>query len=209
MFTAESGRAPLMVVAIREAKQWAGANEKKIEDNYHVLSDSLRASLSTAWCASFVNYCLKDSGSQYERSASSQFPISSRRFERIKKPVYGALVVFKNYRTDNGKAHGTGHVTFLFGFNKQGHIVALGGNQGNTIKFSPYKTHGDSAAFNVGTKNFPIWVTQRFHEYYVPSAYYSFATNDELTGETVDEAELNKLLLGIKINGRPSGESTR
>lgn len=202
-------QAPWMEVAIREAKQWAGVNEHSIEDNYHVLSGSLSANLTTAWCASFVNYCLKDSGSQYERSASSQFPISSRSFEKIDKPVYGALVVFKNYRTDNGKAHGTGHVTFLYGFNKLGQIVALGGNQGNAIKFSPYKAIGDSSAFNVGTKKLPVWVVQRFYGYYVPSAYSAFAKKDSLGEESVDEALLNSQLLGIKSNRRPSSESTR
>ena len=202
-------QAPWMEVALREAKQWAGANERNIEDNYHDLSGSLNANLSTAWCASFVNYCLKDSGCQYERSASSQFPISSRSFERIDKPVYGALVVLKNYRVDNGKAHGTGHVTFLYGFNKLGRIVALGGNQGNTIKFSPYKAEGDSPMFNVGGKKAPVWVVQRFFGFYVPSAYSAFAKKDALDGGFVDEEVLNLQFLGIRSNRRPSGESTR
>jgi uncharacterized protein (TIGR02594 family) len=202
-------KAPWMDVAIREAKQWAGKDESEIKDNYHLLSGSLKSSLATAWCASFVNYCLKDSGSQYELSASSQFPIASKKFRCIDNPVYGALVVLKNYLVNDGSAHGTGHVTFFYGFNRQGKIVALGGNQGNKIKCSVYKASGDSAPFNVGNKKKPVWVVQRLYGYYIPTAYAPVAGDGGVGDDLCDEVEVNRLLIGLAIGRRVSGESTR
>jgi LysM repeat protein len=89
--------APWMAVAVREAKQWHGSGEKIIQDNYHHLIGSKGSLSNTAWCASFVNYCLKESSYDYSRKypQSSQFPAYDKlKFIEVNKPVYGALMVF-------------------------------------------------------------------------------------------------------------------
>ncbi len=54
-----------MAIAIREVTEWHGTGEKKITDNYHNLTGSKGSLGSTAWCASFANYCLKETGYDY------------------------------------------------------------------------------------------------------------------------------------------------
>ena len=74
-----------------------------------------------------MNYCLKLSNTSYERSASSQFPVTSRKFKKIEKPVYGAILVMRNYVKSSGVYAGTGHVTFVCGKEEDGSIAGLGG----------------------------------------------------------------------------------
>ncbi|AZN35325.1 TIGR02594 family protein [Iodobacter ciconiae] len=164
-------KAPWMEIAIREAKEWAGYHEKKmpakdnskgiITDNYHKEIGS-NATLSTAWCAAFVNYCLKESGFAYVKGAagtSSQFPAMSKHFVKIDKPVYGAIVV---YRHTNPK-YGTGHVAFMYAKIDRGDFAVLGGNQGDTIKINPH--------IEVYIKA----VKAKVVGFYVPAAYYAHA----------------------------------
>lgn len=135
-------RAPWMEVAVREAKQWGSKNEKVITktDNYHNeigLSGNLA---STPWCASFVNYCLKDSNYPHEKSASSQFPIRSKKFTKLDNPVYGCIAVFRNpvpKKDAQGNIYYLGHVGFIYGKTNGGDLILLGGNQGNSISFNP------------------------------------------------------------------------
>jgi uncharacterized protein (TIGR02594 family) len=152
-----------MEVAIREARQWAGYHESKSEsdsaikkkrgskgvitDNYHknvgVVIDNKTPTLSTAWCASFANYCLKDSGNSYLKSASSQFPVKSKKFIKIAAPIYGALVVYKQ-NNNTGK----GHVAFMLSKIESEDYAVLGGNQGQSITLNPHKkVYLDSLGF--------------------------------------------------------------
>ncbi|HBX2690614.1 TPA: TIGR02594 family protein, partial [Klebsiella pneumoniae] len=139
--------APWMAIAIREVTEWHGTGEKKITDNYHNLTGSKGSLGSTAWCASFANYCLKETGYDYSRSftKSSQFPVYDKtKFIEIKNPVYGALMVFRTYVESSDEFTGNGHVTFVYGKTSNGDIAGLGGNQGGkaygggTIKLSMY-----------------------------------------------------------------------
>jgi uncharacterized protein (TIGR02594 family) len=123
-------RAPWMDVAIREARQWAGSDEKVITktDNYH-RELSLSGQLNTVpWCASFVNFSLKEAGYPFEKSASSQFPVRSKKFIKIERPVYGALMVWKK--------GSEGHIAFAYAKDSvSGEVIALGGNQNDRITF--------------------------------------------------------------------------
>ncbi|PLL57301.1 hypothetical protein CWN17_16305 [Klebsiella pneumoniae] len=91
--------APWMVVAIKEAQKWKGADESIItkKSNYHQLIGYGKmlpnlVGSNHAWCASFVNYCLQEVG-----YAKSHFPFRARsfigdsNFFEISKPVYGAI----------------------------------------------------------------------------------------------------------------------
>ncbi|MGL6016368.1 MAG: TIGR02594 family protein [Selenomonadaceae bacterium] len=140
-----------MEVAVREAKQWAGHHESKaksdakkgskgvIADNYHkevgVVIGESTPTMETAWCASFVNYCLKDSGHSYTKDPSSQFASTSKKFVKIERPVFGAIVVYKH----TIKKYGTGHTGFVYAKINDGDYAILGGNQGESITLNPHK----------------------------------------------------------------------
>jgi len=82
----------------------------------------------TPWCAAFVGGVLEESGimsSRFESAASYLkwgVPVA--------KPVLGCVVVFQ--RT------GGGHVGFVVGIDAAGHLMVLGGNQGDMVKISPF-----------------------------------------------------------------------
>jgi uncharacterized protein (TIGR02594 family) len=199
-------QAPWMLKAIEEGKKWAGKYEDVITktENFHKEIGQTGNLSSTPWCASFVNFCLKSSGVPYEPSASSQFPISSKKFIKIDKPVYGCLMVMRNYVVETGKFAGSGHVTFVYGRNENGRIACLGGNQKDSIKVSDYATTGDSAKFKINK----ILMAQRFYAFYIPASYAEYAKKTvELA--VVDSVDINKGLLNIANAGVTKNESSR
>lgn len=182
MLPSEQKRAPWMEVAVREAKQWAGFRESEaklkkkggkgvIADNYHelvgVVIDRATPTLSTAWCASFVNYCLKDSGYPYTRDPSSQFPTRSSKFVKIASPIYGAIVVYKH----TNRQFGNGHVAFVYARLEGGDLAVLGGNQGESITLNTHRgVYLDQLKCNlVG--------------FYVPATYLAYANRVLKTGD--------------------------
>lgn len=181
-------RAPWMEVALAEAKRWAGKKEDEItkESNYHALLKTGRNTLvgnSNPWCASFVNWCLKQAG--YPPTAS---PASSQSFRRdknyiaIDKPLYGSVVVF----TD---AHDStrGHVGFLYAFDEKDRPIVLGGNQSDTI-------------------NFESGFSKKLSGYFVPLLYAEFAKKEIADGASImrnSTAELNRAF-GIKVRKKKS-----
>jgi uncharacterized protein (TIGR02594 family) len=206
----EQKRAPWMAVAMKEATKWAGKKEAIITktDNFHH-EIGLRGDLeNTPWCASFVNYCLMESGNPYEKSASSQFPISSKKFLCIDKPIYGAIMVLKNYFAGTNKAHGSGHVTFVYGISDNGKVVCLGGNQGDRIKLSGYAHSGISSVFALKHNGESIKLEQRFHGFYIPTTYSEFA-KEEIEAPFINMDNASSVLLGGGAGKMSTVESTR
>ncbi len=201
---ADQKQAPWMLKAIEEAQTWAGKDEKVITktENFHKDIGQAGTLANTPWCASFVNFCLKSSNTPYEASASSQFAVSSKKFIKIDKPVYGALMVMRNYVVETGKFAGTGHVTFVYGKTAGGGIAGLGGNQKDSIKISQYTTGGDSALFKLKK----VAMAQRFHGFYIPATYAEYAKQ---AGDlaTVNVVDVNKNLLKIQNAGVSKNES--
>lgn len=125
--------APWMNIALSEAKKWHGTKEDHITSNYHALIGhgwikNLVGTLN-AWCSSFVNYCFQESG--YHKTAPDPYRAisffrDSINFFEIKKPIYGCAA---------SSGH---HATFVYGKSKSGALICLGGNQSDTIKFSPF-----------------------------------------------------------------------
>lgn len=170
LFDAKPVRAPWMLIALREAKLFAGKDETDITKtrNYHrLVTDTDRAGGRTKeqrkaeskpqwdglptlagnhnpWCAAFVNYCLKEAGFPPAGSFMSSFGFAEdrMRFKKIKKPVYGAI---RFNRTSLG-----GHVCFIYG--KLGaKLVVLGGNQGDEICFEhPSNEKGEAFFLPIG-----------------------------------------------------------
>jgi uncharacterized protein (TIGR02594 family) len=202
----EHRQAPWMVTAIDEGKRWAGRDEAIINSsrNYHRESGSAGTLQHTPWCASFVNYCLMESGSLYMKSASSQFPVHSRKFVRIEEPVYGALMVLRNYCADTGEFVGTGHVTFVYGRTNDGKIAGLGGNQGDTVRISVYAQSGISSRFTLHRRA----MHQKFFAFYIPASYVEYAKK-EGSPMVVDPGDVNRTLLGIRRAAVTANENTR
>lgn len=199
-------QAPWMTVAIDEAKRWAGNHESIItrSRNYHRELDTVGNLGNVPWCASLVNFCLKESGTPYERSQSSQFPVTSRKFVKIDKPVYGALMVLRNYDKETGKFAGSGHITFVYGRTGSDAIAGLGGNQGNTLKLSRYRSSGTSSTFRLNGRT----LEQRFHAFYIPATYAEYAQHCPDIA-TVSIEDVNKNLLGINQTPTSRNEGTR
>ncbi|MGP4120778.1 LysM peptidoglycan-binding domain-containing protein [Psychrobacter aquimaris] len=194
--------APWMEIAIREARQWAGYHETKsksnsksgskgvITDNYHKLvgvviggNKPYTPNLTTAWCASFINYCLKEKKYAYAKDPSSQFPTKyPEKFIKISKPVYGAIVVYKH----TNREYGTGHVALVYAKLNNGDYAVLGGNQGESITLNTHKgVYLDS-------------LKCKFVGYYIPKSYKSIAdsliqNNSEFI-KTVSLSEAKKSL---------------
>lgn len=129
--TVSENLAPWMPIAIREAKQWSGVSEAKIEDNYHALVGwaipELRNMVGTkrAWCASFVNYCLQESGyTKWKTAPQAKAILNDSNFTQISKPIYGAIALYS-----------TSHVCFVLATlpNNPNRFIRLGGNQGDQI----------------------------------------------------------------------------
>lgn len=179
--------APWMSIAIREAMQWKGRKAPKISDNYHN-EIGQNGTLSTVpWCASFANYCLKESGFSYVKSRSSQFPVNSRLFIKIDKPIYGALMVLRTYSKSSGKwLGGRGHVGFVYGKTKNGKLAVLGGNQNSSIKLSEYRECGVSLEYY--SESLSQIVQIKHYAFYIPVAY-SAKRDDELS--VIDSTGVN------------------
>lgn len=203
---ADQKTAPWMPVAIEEAKKWAGKDESiiTVTGNFHKrvgLSGNMN---TTPWCASFANYCLMTAGAPYEKSASSQFATWSKKFKKIDKPVYGAIMVMRNYFEGTGKAHGTGHVTFVYGKTADGNIAGLGGNQSDRLKLSRYKLREPSATFRLNGR----WLEQKFHGFYIPVTYEEYAKLQP-EPDVVNIDDVNKNFLNIANATSSANENTR
>ena len=215
VMVADQKRAPWMEVAVAEAKKWAGYFEsqrvflekkKKAEKkggatpigvipiNYHkeVEVGIKNASLgNTAWCASFANYCLKSANYEYELSASSRFPVHSKKFVKIDSPVYGALVVYKNPKEPK-----KGHVAFVYSKIEKGDIAVLGGNQGDAITIN-----GDAAVYDALLHYEKLG-------YFVPASYLKYAESVLAKGGDLGApVPINKLR--ELLFGRSGGDTLR
>lgn len=110
---------------------------------------------------------------------------------QIEKPIYGCIAVVMNR---SGHGHHTG---FVFARQNKDMIVLLGGNQGDTIRFSPFtmehtkyqKTRKDKVGKEITITG---WTDKLL--YFVPVAYAKHA-NDDLEKDdlsTISSTQLNK-----------------
>ena len=90
---------------------------------YHNTTNAAGANHAQPWCASFVNWCLNQSGYINSDDSTAQARAWGRsrwlEGEVVDKPFYGAIALI-NYP----------HVTFVCGADSQGRVLFLGGNQG-------------------------------------------------------------------------------
>ncbi|KRD57929.1 hypothetical protein ASE40_16410 [Flavobacterium sp. Root935] len=205
-------RAPWMKIALDEAKSYGGKNESTIDtriQTYHKDGGSSPGSGNeTAWCSSFVCWCIEESGNQSPKSAGSRMFLDSKKVEKC-DPFYGAIAIFSDCDSTGTKLQSSGHATFIFGELSEKNIYAcLGGNQGDMLKISKYDCSGNvfiSYTTKKGVKHYKI-----FRGFYKPRGYEikevdNLTKSDKYT--SADEASKKVLKLNIKSN--ESGESSR
>lgn len=86
----------------------------------------------TAWCAAFVNATLQQTGIQGTGSNMARSFMDWG--QPVTQPQEGDLAVFS--RGDPSGPYG--HVGFFKGYDDQGNIMVLGGNQGDAVSVAPY-----------------------------------------------------------------------
>lgn len=87
---------------------------------------------TTAWCAAYVNATLKQTGMDGTGSNMARSFLDWG--QETKTPRKGDLAVFRR-----GDPNGPyGHVGFFDGYNPDGSIRVLGGNQGDSVSLSNY-----------------------------------------------------------------------
>ncbi len=83
----------------------------------------------TPWCGVFVAACMDTVGiplPKYWMRAKAWAEWGSR----LSAPIPGCIVVFER--------QGGGHVGFVVGRTAKGHLMVLGGNQGNRVSIAPF-----------------------------------------------------------------------
>jgi len=84
----------------------------------------------TAWCAAFVGAMLERNGIRSTRSGAAKSYLNWG--IELAKPIAGCIAVFTR--------EGGGHVGFVLGQDKAGHLQILGGNQGDCVCIAAFKT---------------------------------------------------------------------
>lgn len=87
----------------------------------------------TAWCAAFVNWCLKQAGAPHLGYATAKSWLEFG--TPLAHPDYGCLTVIK---PSSSTGSTTGHVAF-FVRRKGNNVELLGGNQSDKVSVSAYK----------------------------------------------------------------------
>jgi len=133
-------------------KGFIGLDEKKTEHQgtiagflnnavpNFVTKDSQVTQDSKAWCGAFVDHVLEnlgvarlvDTGDKYDKLRAAQYLGYGEDVGGLDNAQAGDLVVIRN---PDGW-----HVSFYVGKNEKGEVLALGGNQGNSVKVSAYST---------------------------------------------------------------------
>ncbi len=131
-------------VLVETAKRVLGANER---DQAELLSQFMADGgvnldpAQTAWCAGFMNAVLAQNG------INGTGTLRARDFENWGEdasddPQVGDIATFWRGSRNSGK----GHVGFFMGYDANGNILVLGGNQGDAVSISAYPA-GRSTGF--------------------------------------------------------------
>ena len=131
-------------IAVARAEMNLGVGEIRGPQNnprivmYHRTTEGGPAGDETAWCSSFVNYCVEQAGL---RGTNSRWALSWHEQgwgrDVAGDPKEGDIAVFRR----SGPSGSGGHVGFFVGGDEHT-IEVLGGNQGNRVNVSSYPKNG-------------------------------------------------------------------
>jgi uncharacterized protein (TIGR02594 family) len=108
-------------------------NNKRILQYFNEIGHNWVQNDETAWCSAFANFVAKTAGCLYSKELNARSWLNVGK--STSNPEIGDIVVYWRESPDSWK----GHVGFYFGYNESGtHIITLGGNQDNMVKFSLY-----------------------------------------------------------------------
>lgn len=120
---------------LEEAKKHIGLNEikggKHAPEIVQFWKDIKRGGIKddeTPWCAAFVGAMLERAGVKSSRFESAKSYLDWGQL--IAMPVAGCVVVFTR--------KGGGHVGFAVGRDKEGNLLVLGGNQGDSVNVKSF-----------------------------------------------------------------------
>jgi len=135
--SASYANAPWMAVAMKEIGQrevrGAVHNPRIIE--YHATTTFRALTDETAWCSSFVNWCLQQAGITGTNSAAAA---SWLNWGKASASRSGAITIIYNSNAARSSLSASGnHVGFLVQQTTT-HYLLLGGNQSNQVKISSY-----------------------------------------------------------------------
>ena len=192
---------PWMKIAIEEARVYGGKNEKIIDKRireYHSKGGGAPGFGSgTAWCASFICWCLIQAGSSDIQTAASKDFANDKRFE-LSDPFLGAIVVFSDCSSD-GTVFDSGHVSFVVGKSSDSKMYyCLGGNQNQMLKVSIYNCSGDIFKSLDGKR--------KARGFYKPKNF-NIKNYKMETFKNISEA--NRKILELDVNSPDKDESTR
>jgi len=126
--------------ALRVAQSYLGIQEIPGSGNNPQISkwinqiDKNNHSDSTAWCSAFVNGVAEEAGLEHTGRLNAQSWLDVGRSVHPRSAQPGDVVVF---RWGSQKSW-QGHVGFFQGYDKNGRMRVLGGNQGNKVQVSSY-----------------------------------------------------------------------
>lgn len=205
---ADGERTPWMKTALAEAASYGGKDEGLIDERiktYHSEGGSAKGKGSgTAWCASFVCWCIKQKGYSNPLSAGSRLFLTSGTVEKC-EAFYGAVAIFSDCNKAGDDIYDSGHASFVYG--KIGSKYALlGGNQNDMLKVSEYDCSGN--VFLSYTKK-KVNHYKIFRGFYKPKDY-TVAAKDKLNAndEYTSLANANKSI-NLTVKSSKNGESSR
>jgi uncharacterized protein (TIGR02594 family) len=126
-----------MATALAEMgqKEFPGARHNPRIVEYHSTTTLKASTDETAWCSSFVNWCMRQSGVKGTNSAAAASWVN---WGRASSARPGAVTVIYNGKAANSSLSVSGnHVGFLVQETGK-HYILLGGNQSNQVKISSY-----------------------------------------------------------------------
>lgn len=131
--------------AVAQAEMALGIREIAGRENnprivlYHESTEGGAAPDETAWCSSFVNYCVEQAGMTGTRSKRARSWHDQGWGQTVTDaPRPGDIVV---WRRKNADVDG-GHVAFFVEMAGQDAIRVLGGNQGQRVRIATYPVNG-------------------------------------------------------------------
>jgi uncharacterized protein (TIGR02594 family) len=130
------GDAPWYQIAMEElaygVAEIPGSNHHPRILEYHATCSLKATNDETAWCSSFVNWCVIQAGLEGTNDAAARSWLGWSGGAKIRAPRTGAITVLRR-----GTQPWQGHVGFFVEMS-EGYVSLLGGNQSDCVSLAPF-----------------------------------------------------------------------